>query len=289
MPFRPTVHPLLLLAFMLCTGCGEARTYEVRGRVAGFGDDPTTLIVEHEEIPGLMPAMTMPFTVRDSTAANSFRKGDAVAFRLHVAADRSWIDRVRRLPGDALPEHPAAGPDPVRSSAQPPPLLEVGAEAPDILFISHADSTFHLSDLEGRPVVLTFIYTRCPLPDYCPLMSRQFALLQSKLKDRRGEDVHLVSVSFDPQFDRPDVLREYGRRYTDDFSNWSFVTGDSTQIKAFAERFGAFYEPVRGQIVHNLVTALIGPGGRVRTFWRGNDWKAEDVLRALDELATRTS
>ncbi len=266
---------------LLLTACASERSYEVEGRIAGFGDD-RTLIVEHGDIPGLMPAMTMPFDVRGSVDLDALHVGDAVGFVLHIRGDSSWIDEVRRLPDAAVPEHPAGTPD--TGTASVPDLLEIGDHVPDTPLLSHADTTFNLAQVEDIPVVLTFIYTRCPLPDYCPRMIQNFVRLQERVREERLGPVHLVSVSFDPEFDTPAVLREYADRYGADLSSWTFATGDSSTVASFANQFGVFYRTQGGEIVHNLSTVLIEPDGRIRRIWRGNDWTIEQILSSLRDL-----
>lgn len=271
---------ILLLAVAFFSGCTSERSYDVRGRVAGFADDGRTLIVEHENIPGLMPAMTMPFDVRDSTAISDLAIGDAVAFELVVESDRSWITSVVRLSDDAVSVHPAGQPDTFLTGA--PRLLDRGDRLPDADLLTHADTTLRLSDLRGRRVLVSFIYTRCPIPDFCPRMSRQFAQLQPTLDTLAGPPVHLLSISFDPTNDTPEVLRSYADRHTDDLSNWTFATGDTTTVRRLADQFGIFYKTDADQILHNLVTVLVDSSGKVLQIWRGTDWRPVDVRTALE-------
>ncbi len=261
------------------------RTFDVRGRVAGFGTDGRTVFVEHEAVPGYMPAMTMPFTVRDTAALQRVEIGDAVAFRLHVTGTRSWITDLRPLPDDAVAEHPAAGNEPLPEPPTESPILREGETVPaDLRLTSQSGAPFSLGDYRGQALVLTFIYTRCPLPDYCPLMSRRFASLQPVLRERFGEQAQLLSISFDPAYDTPAVLRDYAARYTEDLSTWTFATGTREQIARATSLFGVFPQDEGEQIIHNLTTVLVGPGGRVREIWRGKDWTPEEVLRAVEGM-----
>lgn len=274
----------LALVFTVFVGgaCSNQRTYEVRGRVVGFGDDGRTLIVEHGEVPGLMGAMTMPFTVGDTTNLAAVGVRDAVSFTLVLARDSTWLRNLQLLPDSALPEHPAGSPDLSTGVSQAPPILEVGDPVPDAELTTHADTTLRLRDLEGQSVVLTFIYTRCPMPDFCPLMSQRFATLQPLLHERYGDAVRLLSVSIDPTYDTPEVLSRYADRYADDLSNWTFATADSAEVHRLARRLGTFYTTSGSEIIHNLSTVLIAPDGTVRKYFRGNDWQPEDVIDAID-------
>lgn len=269
------------LVFLLFFG---TQTYTVEGRVAGIEDGGRTLFVEHEKIPGYMPAMTMPLPVADSSMTAPLAPGDAIQFRLAVSGDSAWIAALRTLPDSAVARHPARTVQPMPGAeAETRRMLQEGDRVPaDLSLTNQAGASIRLGDFRGQALVLTFIYTRCPLPNYCPLMSKQFAKLQPKLRARFGPKAHLLSVSFDPGHDTPAVLRDYAARYTNRLDTWTFATGDSTEIERITGRFGVFTKQDDGQITHNLVTAVIGPDGTVERLFRGNDWAPADVLRAVE-------
>lgn len=263
------------------------RAFDVRGRVAGFGDDGRTVFVEHEEIAGYMPAMTMPFEARDPDVLPALGVGDAVAFRLVVGPERSWIEGVERLDDDALPEHPAETSVPRPVAGGGASLLSPGDAVPDVQLRDQAGDTVRLSDYRGQALVLTFVYTRCPIPDYCPLMSRHFQRLQPELQRAFGDRAHLLSVSFDPEYDTPEVLRDYAGRYTDDRSNWTFAVPAMDDLARLTAPFGVFTEAEGEQILHNLATAVVGPDGRLVRLWRGNDWEPGEVHAAVQTALHR--
>ena len=275
---------LLSLALLLLAGCTLRRTYEVTGRVVGFGDDGRTVIVEHGDIPGLMSAMTMSFTIRHAAALDGIAVREAVRFRLVVTRDSSWIDRLETLPDSAVAEHPAGAPDPMFDASAASPLLTPGDLVPPFTLVNQDGETIQAADWEGTTLLLTFIYTRCPLPDFCPRLSRHFQNLQPRLIDRFDDRVHLLSISFDPSHDTPEVLHAYARRYTDNTRQWTFATGTPEEIARVAGSFGVFYSENGEEFDHNLATALIGPDGRVRRLWRGNDWQPEEILEAVEEV-----
>lgn len=268
------------LAFLLFFG---TQTYTVKGRVAGIEDGGRTLFVEHEKIPGYMPAMTMPLPVADSSMTASLGSGDAIQFRMAVSGDSAWIAALRPIPDSAVARHPARTirPMPGTQSGGSRRLQEGDRVPTDMTLTNQAGEPVRLGDFRGQVLVLTFIYTRCPLPNYCPRMSKQFATLQPKLREQFGTRVHLLSVSFDPAYDTPTVLRNYASKYTDRLDTWTFATGDSTEIGRITSHFGVFTKREDGQITHNLTTAVIGSDGTVRRLFRGNDWTPEDVLRAV--------
>lgn len=262
----------------------DTETYDVKGRVAGLRND-TTLVVEHERIPGYMPPMTMPMPVKDPQLLNGLEPGDAIQFRLQVSDESANIVDLRTIDDDLVPEHPGVSrsPRPATSGSQTSRLREGDRVPSDLSLTSHSGETISLDRFRGKGLVLTFIYTRCPLPTYCPRMSNQFAALQPKLRSEYGDEVQLLSISFDPAYDTPKVLREYAGRYTDRLDTWTFTTGDSTQIDRATSLFGVYTSDGDGEITHNLVTAVVGPKGRVQELFRGNDWTESDVMRAVTD------
>ncbi|MFB6279596.1 MAG: SCO family protein [Salinibacter sp.] len=289
---RLAVLGLGFVAFLLLGGAlllylFGTQTYTGEGRVAGIKDDGHTLVVEHEKIPGYMPPMIMPLPVADTSMTTSLETGDAIQFRLAVSDDNAQIVGLRPLPDTAVARNPARTTTPIdRESTEGPQMLQTGDRVPaDLTLTSQAGEKIQLGDYRGQALVLTFIYTRCPLPNYCPLMSKQFATLQPKLRRRYGQKVQLLSISFDPAYDTPNVLRDYAARYTDRLDTWTFATGDSTQVQRATELFGVYTQQKNSdEITHNLTTALIGPEGRVRRLWRGNDWTPEDVRQAVERV-----
>lgn len=282
------MYRLLLPLLLYLTACNPTRSYEAAGRVVGFGSDARTIIIEHEEIPGLMPAMAMPFKALDTTQVRAVTMGDAVGFTLFLNRDSSWIDHLTVLPDDAVARYPAG--EPMPSAPSGTPILQEGDRPAPFELVDQDGRPVRLADFQGRALLLTFIYTRCPLPEYCPLMSQRFRTLQPLLQERFGDRVHLLSVSFDADYDAPEVLRAYAGRYTDDTASWSFASGSPEQIRQLTTAFGVFYQPdgTDSTFVHNLTTALIGPDGRIATLWRGNDWTADEVLQATGDLLAGT-
>lgn len=271
---------LVLVGALGLSACKLSRTYEVQGRVVGFGDDDRTVIVEHEDVPGLMPAMTMPFQVSDPRELEGLEQGRAVAFTLGLSRDSSWIYDVRLLPDDAVAAAPA-GQEAPGAAPGGVPVLHEGDAVPPFQLVSQDGEPVRFSDYAGQALLVTFIYTRCPLPDFCPRMSGHFQQLQARLQPRFGDRVQLLSVSFDPEYDTPEVLRAYAADYTDDTEQWTFATGTPEQVERVAHLFGVFYADESEDINHNLRTTLVGPEGHVRQIWSGNAWTPEEVLEAV--------
>lgn len=256
----------------------DRASFEAKGRVTGFADGGVTVYLEHEAIEGFREAMVSPFQVESPAMTDSLNMGDAVRIRFTAGLEQPQITDMQTLPDNALPQNPAAkAAENVGEKNRT--TLEVGEEVPDIALVNQTGNQIRVSDFRGQAIFLTFIYTECPLPDFCPLMSKQFAALQPKLKDEYGEEAHLLSISFDPETDTPPVLRDYGQRYTDDFSTWTFATPTSREeLEEAKKAFGITTTEKQGEIVHNLVTVLISPDGRLVWAWRGNDWTPDDLL-----------
>jgi protein SCO1/2 len=256
----------------------------MRGQILAVDPPRQELTIRHEDIPGFMPGMTMAFKVEDARLLEGRAAGDLIRATLVVKDDVGYLSRV-----DVTGRAPIVNPPEL-----PPPmdLLQPGETVPDASFLDQTGAGRRVSDWRGKVLAVTFVYTRCPLPDFCPLMDRKFAEVQQEASEdhRLRGAFHLVSVSVDPAFDTPPILLEHAKRAGARPEIWSFVTGNGGEIDRFAARFGvsvmrAGHEP--GQIVHNLRTAVVGPDGRFVNAFSGNAWTPselmEEMRRALGE------
>lgn len=279
---------LLFCTALLLAACGKnaaspndnTRHYQARGLIRGLPPDHKTIDVEHENIPGFMPSMTMPFEVRDAKELSGLQIGDGVSFRLNVTESDSWIDQIRKIdPGTLrLPT-----PEPTVRSVKSDRLHE-GDAMPPFQLVDQNNQPISLTTFRGHPLVLTFIFTRCPLPNFCPRMSRNFADLQKAIKASSAEPLastRLLSISFDPEHDTPAVLRNYGQTEGADAGLWQLATGDPAEIQSLTKAFSVLVQPESGTISHSLATALVNKEGKIEKIWRGNGWKPADVLDAL--------
>ena len=271
---------------LLLAACHGPRTFVVKGRVAGFGDDGRTVFVEHEAIPGFMDAMTMPFKLvpGDSLPA-TLQTGDAVGFTLHVA-DSSWITGLTRLSDAAVARSPSgelSGPTGRRGSGTVDPLAVGDAVPADLAFTDHTGAPWRLGDAAGQALVVSFLYTRCPLPDYCPAMASRMARLERTATARFGDRVRFVSVTLDPAFDTPEVLAAWRARFTDaPAARWRFLTGDTAAVQRATDLFGVYRdETAPAAIDHGLTTAIVGPDGHLRRVWRDLRYADAEVLGEL--------
>ncbi len=270
------VLAVLSCACFLSAGCRRTpeQRFDLRGSVVAVDKANRQVTIAHEPIKGYMDAMTMPFNIGDDWAVTVLAPGQTVEATLVVQGDRSWIEGLK------ITQTKDSGSSAVANS---PP--QIGAEVPDFQLLNQENKQIHLSQYRGRPLLLTFIYTRCPLPDYCPRMSKNFSEIYRGLQSQPQSDrkPHLLSISFDPDFDTPAELKNYAGRYMNpaDFSVWEFATGTPDEIRKIAGYFGLSYQKESGQIIHSLVTALIGPDGKLVRLYLGNEWTSRQVLTEL--------
>jgi protein SCO1/2 len=259
-------------------------TFPLRGEVLRIDTAKLTLTVAHQAIPNYMNAMTMPFKVRDKDLLRPLAVGDSIQATLAVSRTESWLEQIVLVgKGETLPTLSA---DQIITAR----VFRTGEVFPDESLLNQDGKTVRLSSFRGSVLALTFIYTRCPLPDFCIRMSNQFARVQKSLK---GDGIlngrwHLMSVSFDPKFDRPAVLKRYATEYGADFSSWDFVTDPDTSgpvIRRLSDGLGLEYSEDEGLIDHNLRTVLIDPEGKLVKVITGNEWKPEEVAAEIRRLA----
>ena len=231
------------------------------------------ITIEHDPIPGFMPAMTMPFYANASDAAG-LKAGDRVQFAFHVGTES------RATNFQKLPALPSAGP--VTPSAPRPTTarLRPGDRVPDFALTSATAQPLTAADFDGEHTLVTFIFTRCPVPEFCPLMARKFQELQQASREQRL-GLRLLSITIDPEHDRPDVLHAYSKSLDADPARWRFATGPLDEIARLTRAFAVRTEFNSGRLDHTLATALIGPDRRVVEIWRGNGWKPAEVLARL--------
>ena len=261
------------------------QTFEVFGQIRSLDLPNKTVRISHEEIPNYMPAMTMPFAVKDATLLKGLRVEDHVKFELAVTKDDSWVSRIEGAEPLAAKEIETIT-NALSFRDRETERVQIGEMVPDFGLIDQDGRAFQLSDFRGKAVVLTFIYTRCPLPNYCPLMSKNFADLQQRLSKEFANKYHLLSISMDPDFDRPEVLKEYAGRYGVKGKDWSFATGNNEQINFVAGLMGLYYAQENGLISHDLRTAVISADGRLVHLWKSNVWTPYEVQRMVRETLT---
>ena len=269
----------LALLVGACGGASDSLEYPLKGQVLSLTPDRKEASIKHEDIPGFMSAMTMPYHVQDAKEFEGLVPGDLITATLVVISNDAYLKGVVKV-GHASIEIPQADSAPTASSGFE--LLAIGQPVPEARFINQDGRPVTLESLNGSAVVVTFIYTACPIPTFCPLMDRHFAAIQAKLKSQ-GNDlrVHLLSVSFDPLNDTPAVLKAHARTLGADPALWTFVTGDRDDIDQWASRFGVSVSRAMNDqrdITHNLRTVILNRQGHLVQTYMGNEWTPEQIL-----------
>lgn len=268
--------------------------YRLKGVVRGVDRGSREVTIAHDAIPGFMDAMTMPFTVGDRSLLDDVRKGDEVEATLEVKRRRGEVADYSLKTLEVTVPAPAETISLDFSSGSPQihnrrPKLDFGQIVPDFTMTTQDDRPLRLNDLRGEVVVLTFIYTRCPLPDYCPLVDKKFHELADKLSliKARESKVRLVSVSFDPEHDTPGVLADHAKRVGAKQPLWTFAVASHAELAKVAEPLGLIYGPGKDEIIHNLCVAIIDSRGRLVRLDTGiaaKQWNPSEYFRIISSL-----
>jgi protein SCO1/2 len=267
----------------------RTQVFAVQGVVKELHSEKKSVVIAHEKIPGYMEAMTMPFDVRDTNELARIKPGDKVSFRMLVTRDEGWIDQINVV--STTQELPFGVPPPparLRLTRIVEPL-KIGDLMPSYPLTNELGKAISLGDYRGQALALTFIFTRCPFPNFCPRMSESFAAAYRKLREspNSATNWHLLTVSFDPEFDTPAVLQAYARRQNYDPNFWTFATGAMIEIDAITEQFGMTFSRDEGSFnfSHNLRTVVVDARGRVQKVFIGNEWKADDLVAEMIKAA----
>jgi protein SCO1/2 len=237
--------------------------------------------IQHENIPGFMPSMTMPFVVRDSKEVADIKTGEAISFRMTVTSKDFSIDNVKKIRRE---EVNVAEPKQASSvSTQRDSRLKEGDEMPPFSLTNQNAKRISLDAFRGQPFVLTFVFTRCPMPNFCPRMSNNFEELQTAIKAGDGAlaKTRLVSITLDPDYDTPQVLSDYAAFHHADSKIWTFATDDEKEIDLLTRAFSVYRQTEGGTISHGLATELINSRGKIEKIWRGNSWTPAEVTEAI--------
>ena len=291
---------LVLVLAGVCLSCGKRpdrfstgksgntnqQIFQVKGLVQEINPDGKTAVIKHEEIPNYMPAMTMPFDVKNTNELRGLQPGDAISFRMIVTDDDGWIDQVKKLnvsPG----EPPTRGSFRRVRDVEP---LAVGDLLPEYRFTNQLGQAVNLSEFKGQALAIDFIFTACPFPTMCPRLSQNFSEVQEKLKAMPNGPTnwHLLTISFDPEKDTHAVLKDYAARFNYDPKRWSFLTGELIDITAVAEQFGQMFWTEGGSISHNVRTAVIGADGKVQNIIAESKWTSDEMVAEIVKAAAVT-
>lgn len=262
------------------------RSFLARGLVREVPADGQTVVVRHEAIPGFMPKMTMAFNVRDTNELRGLQPGDAITFHVRATEEDSWIENIRRAGTNELARLPA--PDPSSSSLLHVAQMKPGDVLPDAQLLAEDGRTIRLSDFQGSAIAFTFIFTRCPLPDYCPRMNQHFNRARELLLQRSDglTNWQFLSISFDPEFDKPGVLTRYAYSYRGKSADrWLFAAAPATVMASFVSQLDFRFANENGSFLHNLRTVVLDPRRRIHRQFDGNKWKANELAEAMAEAA----
>lgn len=290
----------LVLALCLVAGCrkspisaepasntGAARkTFMIRGTVVST--DATSVMLDGEAVPGFMDAMTMPYKLKDPSVVSELHSGDHITATVLADEDEAGFHNVVL---DNIVVIAQARPDykPAVQYHVPAP----GDAVPDFRLLNQSGRTIDFAQFKGKVLLVTFIYTRCPLPDFCVRMSHNFADIDKALAADPAvyAKTHLLSISFDPAYDTPKVLRSYGGAYTgrytkETFSHWDFAAPSEKELPAVTQYFDVGVTPGDNKTLnHSLSTVLVGKDGKVVAWYPSNEWKPEDVVAAMKKAA----
>jgi len=270
-------------AELLDAGGIDVRMFAVKGVVRELNPGDQTVTISHEAVSNFMSAMTMPFKVKDAKLLAGLHPGDQVSFRLHVSKTESWVDQIIRMGRVPL------------SESKPPFTETPPAHGRNPMwyykFTNELGQAVSLNDFHGQALAVTFIYTRCPLPDYCPRLSRNFQEASQKLDSLPGAPTnwHFLSISFDSEFDTPAVLQAYGQSYQYNPAHWSFLTGPPDKIAELARLSGVNYESDNGLINHNFRTLIVDGDGHLQTVFPISGDFSDSIVAEMIKAAAVTN
>lgn len=270
----------------------EQKTYHLRGKIVAVDAAGGHITVAHQAIPGFMDAMTMAYKLVEPGTISELHVGDVITARMVVDHDSAGplsprLDQIVVVAQAKLNTLPAVQYH----------VPAAGDVVPDFHLVNQSGKQIHLAQFRGRVTLLTFIYTRCPLADFCPRMSSNFSTIdQGLMEDQKlYAKTHLLSVSFDPQYDTPAVLRSYGGAHTgkftnEDFVHWDFAAPSLTDLPKLEQYFDVGVTPGdpgdAATLTHSLSTVLIGKDGKVLAWYPDNEWKPQDVLLQMKRAAS---
>ncbi|MGD0206852.1 MAG: SCO family protein [Verrucomicrobiota bacterium] len=264
---------------------GEAtnpQSFMAKGTVMEFKPDGRTVVIRHEAISNYMAAMTMPFKVKDSKELAGLHRGDEISFQLQVTESESWVEQIAKIGTVSLPPIPTPATSPAIRPSHP--LL-------DYKFTNELGQAVSLNDFRGQALAITFFYTRCPLPDYCPRLSKNFQAAQQKLESLPGVPAnwHLLSVSFDTEFDSPPMLKAYGNSYQYDPKHWSFLTGPADKIGELARQANVSYQYDAGTFNHDFRTLIIDAAGHLQMVFPTSGDLSDQIVAEIIKAAAATN
>ncbi len=284
------LRPFWFFIFALFSLAASAQTNQethlAQGVIVEITPAEKTVTIKHEAIPGYMQAMTMPFEVKKTNDLIGFTLGDSVSFRIVIENHHGWIDQIQKT-GPPANTPPTTGPFRLVRDVTP---LNEGDPLPDYHFTNQLGQAISIAQFKGQALAITFLFTRCPYPNFCPLMANNFAEAQNKILalPNAPTNWHLLTISFDPENDTPEVLRSYAEAHGAKPAHSTYATGALMDITAIGDQFGLVFWKEQGSIInHNLRTAVIDASGRVQKIFTGNNWQTDDLVAEIIKAAKR--
>jgi protein SCO1/2 len=271
---------VLVAILMVAAGCRPAepvREYRLAGQILAVDRQLNRVTIRHQDIEGFMPAMTMPYPVRDARLLNGRVAGELVDATLSVQGTDAWVSRLT-----------VTGKAPITEAA---PVLGLGPgdRIADAALVDQDGAPMRVADLRGHAAVVSFIYTRCPLPEYCPTIEARLGAVQQAIKaDQALAGTRVLAVTLDPAHDTPPVLAVHARERHADPAVWRFASGTADAIDGFGRQFGLAVTRTSSEpsgIEHNLRTVILDPDLRIVAMLTGSDWAASEAISALRPAA----
>lgn len=267
----------------------QFKTYQLRGIIVSTNPAKGEVTINHQAIPGFMSAMTMPYKLRDTRILGELHPGDTVTADVLVSQTDSaeiFVDHFV-IVGQAKPDY-----KPTVQYHVPAP----GDAVPDFHLTDQDGRRIRIAQFHGKALLVTFLYTRCPVPDFCPRVTRNFAAVERSLAANPAlyAKTHLLCASFDPEGDTPARLKAYGEQYMGSaapkaFAHWDFAVPGKAELAPLAQWFDVgLTNEANDTITHTLSTTLIGPDGKVVRFYPGNEWTPEELLADVQKLYPNT-
>ena len=288
------ISAMLLLPCLTMAGCRQSteklksgtETYPLKGVIVAVDGEKGEITLQHDAVPGFMPAMTMPYKLMYGNITSELHQGDMIRARLQVQKTADGDYRNAQL--DEIAVLAQAKPDfrPQSNYHVPAP----GDAVPDFHVMNQDGKSIALSSFRGKALLITFIYTRCPLGDFCPKMSKNLAAVEAKLcqTPQLCAGSQMLSLSFDPTFDTPSILRAYGTEYVGNagFKHWQFAAPAPATLSAVEHFFNLGATGSNASITHSLSTTLVGPDGKVVAWYPGNEWSVDEVAAKMASVVS---
>jgi protein SCO1/2 len=259
--------------------------FVVKGIIKAIKPAEKEIEIKHEAIPDYMPAMTMPFDVKDTNELAGLLPEQPISFRLTVTDTEGWVDKIQPLGPPRAQGGSNASSAEVIHVVEP---LQIGEPLPDYPLTNQLGQLIKTSQFKGQALAITFLFTRCPFPTFCPRLANDFEETQQKMLASQNAPTnwHLLTVSFDPDFDRPEVLKSYAEAHRYDPEHWTFATGKLSDISSLGDLFGlVFARDSTGSISHNMRIAIIDANGKFQKLFEGTAWTTTDLLAELVKAA----